>query len=173
MLQRTRAEQVVPVYIEFVQKYPDFKNALDENPDKIIELISRLGLNWRAKKVIELLDALSETDGKIPEKKGELIQLPGVGDYIANAFLSLHKGVRAPITDSNAVRIWSRVIGFETDGELRRRKWFTELCLQLTPDEEFRDFNYAVLDFCRTICKSRPMCKKCPLNTLCKYFMQK
>ena len=172
MLQRTRAEQVAPVYIEFVQKYPDFKNALDENPEKIIELISRLGLTWRAEKVIELLDALSKTDGKIPEKKGELIQLPGVGAYIANAFLSLHKGVKAPITDSNAVRLWSRVIGFKPEGEIRRRKWFTELCLQLTPDKEFREYNYALLDFCRKICKTKPMCKECPLNTVCNYYIQ-
>lgn len=167
MLQRTRAEQVVPIYNEFVQRYPDFIKALGEDPEKIIELISRLGLSWRAKKVVELLEVLSETDGKIPQEKDKLIRLPGVGDYIANAFLSLHRGVKAPITDSNAVRLWSRVIGFEPIGEIRRRKWFNELCLQLTPDRDYRDFNYALLDFCRNICKTKPMCEECPLKEVC------
>jgi len=170
MLQRTKADQVVPVYNEFVEIYPAFNNAQDEDPEKIIELISKLGLRWRAEKVIELLEALSEIDGIIPQEKDKLIRLPGVGEYIANAFLSFHRGVKAPVTDSNAVRLWSRVIGFEPIGEIRRRKWFNELCLQLTPDRDFREFNYALLDFCRTVCKTKPVCKECPLTAICIYF---
>lgn len=170
MLQRTKADQVVPIYNEFVEKYPNFYKARDEDPQRIIELISKLGLNWRAEKVIELLEVLSERSGKIPQKKDELIRLPGVGEYIANAYLSFYRCVKAPITDSNAVRLWSRVFSFENAGEIRRRKWFNELCLQLTPDRDFRDFNYALLDFCRKICKTKPMCSECPLRGECDFF---
>jgi len=173
MLQRTKADQVVPVYNEFVEKYPDFNKALNEDPEKIIELISKLGLRWRAEKVIELLEALSETDGMIPQEKDELIRLPGVGEYIANAFLSFQRGVKAPVTDSNAVRLWSRVFGFEPVKEIRRRKWFNELCIQLTPDRDFREFNFALLDFCREICKTKQICTECPFRAECNYILQR
>jgi len=170
MLQRTRAEQVAPIYSTFVERYPDYSAAMKEEPEKIRDLISRLGLSWRAEKIIELVKILSEKDGFIPTTKEELTDLPGVGEYIANAFLSMHCGIKAPITDANAVRLWSRIIGFETHGEIHRRKWFTELCMWLTPDKAFKEFNYALLDFSRTICKTKPLCEECPLKAECKYF---
>lgn len=169
MLQRTRAEQVAPIYSTFVKRYPDYRTAMNEDPEIIRELISRLGLNWRARKVIELIEILSEKDGMIPTTKEELIDLPGVGDYIANAFLSMHSGIKAPITDANAVRVWSRILGFEIKGEIRRQKWFSEMCMRLTPDDEHKAFNYALLDFSRTICKTKPLCEECPLQEECSY----
>lgn len=169
MLQRTRAEQVAPIYRTFVERYPDYHTAMDEDPKIIIELISRLGLSWRARKVIELLKILSEKDGIIPTTKEELTDLPGIGEYIANAFLSLHCEIKAPITDANSVRVWSRILGFERNGEIRRKKWFSEMCMRLTPDGDHKAFNYALLDFSRAICKTKPLCEECPLATLCNY----
>ena len=172
MLQRTRAEQVVPIYITFVKRYPDYRTAKEEDPETIIELISRLGLSWRARKVIELLKTLSEKNGMIPTTKEELTNLPGIGEYIANAFLSLHCGIKAPITDANAVRVWSRILGFERKGEIHRMKWFSDLCMRLTPDDEHKVFNYALLDFSRKICKTKPQCEECPLQAECRYTMK-
>ena len=169
MLQRTRAEQVAPIYRTFVDRYPDYRTTLNEDPETIRELISKLGLRWRARKVIELLYVLSEKDGLVPTTKEDLKKLPGVGEYIANAFLSFHCGTKAPITDANAVRVWSRILGFEKTPETHRKKWFYETCMRLTPDEDFKGFNYALLDFSKKLCKTKPICEECPLQKVCIY----
>lgn len=170
MLQRTRAEQVVPVYNKFTARYPSIKDAAETNPDEILELLKPLGLEWRARNIVEVIQTLFTLGGIVPSNYDELKKLSGVGDYIASAFLSMHTGERAIIIDSNVVRIWGRIFGFETDAETRRKKWFKELAEKMTPSSEFRVFNYAVLDFSRKICKAKPLCMECPLRVLCSYF---
>lgn len=167
MLQRTRAEQVEPVYNEFVKRYTSLElESIDSNA--LMQLFKPLGLTWRSKNLVKLINYLSSN--KIPESKKELMELPGVGNYVANAFLSLHRNTKAPITDSNAVRLWSRVFGFESHKELHKKKWFNEFTLNMTPDEAFRGFNYGVLDLTRTVCKPKPVCSECPLHDLCIYY---
>ena len=166
MLQRTNADQVLPVYIKFCKKYktPEdlLKNGKKEN------LFKNLGLHWREQQIIKLAESLS---GKvIPELKDDLLKLPAIGDYIASAYRSLHLGIRDVIVDSNIVRILGRYFGFETDGETRRKKWFIELAEKLTPQKRFKEYNYALLDFSRAICMTRPKCNSCVINNKCKYF---
>lgn len=164
MLQRTRAEQVLPIYESFSAKYELPSDYLtDERP----ALFTSLGLHWREKELRKLAETLKETD--IPLRREELLKLPGVGEYVASAFVSLHSGVRESIIDSNVVRLYGRFFGFKTDGETRRKKWFTELADKITPLQKFRDFNYGLIDFTRAVCKQKPDCNSCPLNTKCVF----
>lgn len=172
MLQRTRAEQVQPIYEIFVRKYSSVQDAARENPNQLRQLLSSLGLRWRIEKILELVAKLNSRGGKIPSSRKELTKLPGVGAYAANALLSAQDGVKAPIIDRNAVRLWGRMLGFNTDSETHRKRWFINLANQLTPRESFKEFNYAVLDFTRTICKPKPLCNKCPLTSYCRYFQE-
>jgi len=168
MLQRTRAEQVLDVYTKFVVTYPDLESASHANKDEMRDILCPLGLNWRIEKIISLIETLVLL-GIIPENYDDLIKLPGVGDYIASAYLSFHIGKCKPIIDSNAVRLWGRMYGFTTDPETRRKKWFKELVNKITPDTDFKIFNYGVLDFTRKICKPNPQHTDCPLTDLCVY----
>lgn len=170
MLQRTKAEQVLPVYESFAKRYPSIWAAANEDPDKIRQLFQPLGLRWRTEKVLRLIRELGSKEEQIPDTPDKLIKLPGVGTYIVNAFLSTHRGVKAPIIDRNAVRLWSRIFGFNTDPETQRKKWFIKLAERMTPEEDFRQFNYAVLDFTRMICRTKPACDKCPITIHCEYF---
>jgi A/G-specific adenine glycosylase len=170
LLQRTRAEQVVPVFELFSKRYSSAMEASRAESSELLDLLRPLGLNWRCKKIIELINDPSLVDGKIPTHMEELLKLPGVGMYAASAFLTFHLDKRALIIDSNTVRLWSRILGFESNGETRRKKWFLDIVEALTPVEEHRAFNYAVLDHTRTICKPKPLCNVCPLNHLCNYY---
>lgn len=172
MLQRTKAEQVLSIYQAFIKRYPKIRDAAKENPDRIRRMLEPLGLRWRTEKILELIEELASRNERIPETENELIKLPGIGLYIASAFLSMHKGVKAPIIDRNAVRLWSRIFGFSTDSETHRKRWFIEIADRMTPQDRFKRFNYAVLDFARRICKPKPVCSKCPLTSYCKYFLQ-
>lgn len=168
MLQRTKANQVVPIYKSFTDTYTTYLDVLNENPVKLETLLRPLGLSWRTKKIIQLSKVLNESGESIPDSKQELMKLPGVGDYISNAYLSFFRGIRAPIVDRNAVRLWSRIFGFDIDRETHKKKWFKGLCLKLTPEIKFKEFNYALLDFTRVVCKKKPLCNECPLYSECK-----
>ena len=88
----------------------------------------------------------------------------------AGGIRSFHCGIRDVIIDSNVVRLYGRLFGFEYDGETRRKPWLRELADRITPARIYRDFNYAVIDFTRSICKPRPDCGHCMLNAQCAYY---
>lgn len=168
MLQRTKAEQVKPVYQLFVKNYPTLDIALMSRRE-ILTLLRSLGLRWRALKIIELIEELHRIEGKIPNNRENLMNLPGIGEYIAAVFLSCHLGIRASIVDSNVVRLYGRIFGFSTSNDTRRKKNFQKLANRMTPLEGHKMFNYALLDFTRMVCKSRPLCIDCPLKNICVF----
>ncbi len=167
MLQRTKAEQVLPVYISFSEKY---ETPQDYLKDEKASIFKSLGLSWREKEFKKLARILSGRE--IPSDKKSLLDLPGVGEYIASAYRSLHLGIRDVIIDSNIVRLYGRFFGFETDGETRRKKWFIELADKLTPIENLKEYNYGLIDFTRKICKPKPLCNICNLREECYYHLK-
>lgn len=173
LLQRTKAEQVVAVFNEFRRTFPTAKELATSRIVSVRRIIRPLGLVWRAKFLKLLGQELTKVNGRIPEKYEDLLPLPGVGPYAASAYLSLHRGVRQPIIDSNVVRLYCRLLGRPYDGETRRKKWVTHHADQMTPKHRFRQYNYALLDFTREICKPRPNCKNCPLTDICLNYLEK
>lgn len=169
MLQRTKAEQVLPIYNEFVGLYSSLEKLNEDRELQLRTLLKPLGLNWRIDNIVKTISILSE-QMEIPVEYDALTELPGIGSYVASAFLSFHTNQRHSIIDSNAVRLWGRVFGFQTDSETRRKKWFRELVEFITPQNEIRLFNYAMLDVTRAICKGKPLCNSCPLSENCNYY---
>jgi A/G-specific adenine glycosylase len=175
MLQRTKAEQVIPVYLEFVRRYPTFE-ILAKAPRRDVEhLFSRLGLVWRAKKVTELVEFLQgHFHGRIPDDPLMLRELPGVGDYVAKAVLCYAFGKNEAPIDTNVVRVISRLFGKRLNPDLgRRNKTILSLTQSLVPKgKDARSFNLALLDLGALICRTRPRCDECPLNLECEYYRQ-
>lgn len=169
MLVRTKAEQVAPIWIEIVGRFPKPSDLAALSTTEIQDLVGPLGLRWRAARLHELATALAGRNGVVPTTSRELTNLPAVGDYCASAFLSLHAGKRAVIIDSNIVRLLSRYTGRTYDGETRRRHWVRAFLEQLVPARNYRKFNYALLDLAMTVCRPRPDCPKCPLSQECNW----
>jgi len=165
MLQRTKADQVEPVYVDFVRLYDSPKDFLD-NP---VNVFSRLGLPARNEQLIELNRIIAARG--LPHTRVDLLQLPGIGEYTAAAFLSLHCGIRDTLIDSNIVRVYGRFFGFCTDTETRRKKWFKQLAERITPTKNYKEFNYALIDFSRNVCKVRPAHNACPVKERCHTFI--
>ena len=59
MLQRTKAEQVEPIYNAFTVRYETPSDALRANRDNLISLLKPLGLNWRIEKILECIKTLN------------------------------------------------------------------------------------------------------------------
>lgn len=168
MLQRTRASAVYPVWLDFAERYPSPVDVLSQGQDALWTVMKPLGLSWRIPLVWNLAEKLAAV-GEVPSSKDELLKLPGIGDYAASAYLSLHRNRRAVIVDANVVRWLCRMTGEGWDGETRRKAWLRELADTLTPTRIFKNYNYAALDLTMTVCKKNPECAICPVKKFCVY----
>jgi len=169
MLQRTKADQVAPVYGEFIRRFPDPYSLHKADPEVIRSYFSKLGLMWRADLIIRFAAKLVERfGGKIPPDRDQLLSLPAVGDYIADAVLSFAYGRDVAVVDSNVCRVLRRVFGLKPRGEARRDRRFRELAQMLVPPGKSREFNWAMIDFASAVCTPRnPKCDECPLRENC------
>ncbi|MBW1739403.1 MAG: hypothetical protein JRJ69_18250 [Deltaproteobacteria bacterium] len=102
--------------MEWGRAHYEMKSAKNVTDTQIRDKLKSLGLNWRIDNIVKLTKTLSEKD-HVPIEYESLIRLPGVGPYVASAFLSFHTDQRHFIIDSNAVRLWGRIFGLETDAE--------------------------------------------------------
>jgi A/G-specific adenine glycosylase len=169
MLQRTRADQVVPVFEEFARRYPTPLHAISAPSRSFTNLLRPLGLRWRAKALRSLSRTLSKRNAGVPSTLYDLKRLPGVGDYAAAAFNTFHLESPTTIIDSNIVRLYGRFFGFKTGPETRRNKAFRVLADKVQPLKKGRSFAYGLLDFTRAVCTPRPHCAICPLRNKCSY----
>jgi A/G-specific adenine glycosylase len=155
---------VVGVYHQFISRYPDPHQLAEASIKEIEVLIYPLGLRWRAPLIKKLGEELAKRDGIVPDSLEELLDLPGVGQYAAAAYLGFHGGKRAVIIDANVVRWLCRLVDKPYDGETRRKKWLIQLADAVTPTRRWAQFNYAVLDFTMQICAKAPKCVVCPIG---------
>ena len=169
-LQRTRARQVKGVFEEFKKRYPTPTALLASDPDPVSCLVRKLGLGFRLDLLRDIAAVVVEHDGVLTEDMDELTSLRGVGTYTAAAWLSLHRGKRAVLIDSNVVRWLSRMTGNPYNRDPRGVFWVRDLAERLTPPRAFKEYNYAVLDFTMTICTPRsPDCRQCPNLVDCRF----
>lgn len=168
LLQRTRADQVVPVFNALRSRFKIAEDLTDITAFEADEIFDSLGLKWRAPLFVELAHTIGQRKGRIKKSYSQLQALPGVGPYAASAALSFHGGVRHSIVDSNTVRVVSRLLGIRFDAETRRKRWISDALDSITPELEFRSFNFGLLDLGAAVCRPRnPSCKICPLMDLC------
>lgn len=171
MLQRTKAAQVFPVYVEFLKKFPTVSSLATASTAEIAGYFLRLGLIHRARLVNELAQDLNRRfSGEVPNSLLELRSLPSVGEYVADAVLCFAFGLKVSVVDSNVCRVIGRVYGLQARGEARKDPRFKQIMDRLLPAGKAREFNWAVIDLASAVCFSRkPHCSTCPLNVLCKY----
>jgi A/G-specific adenine glycosylase len=171
MLRRTNAPQVVPVYIDFIRRYPTAKLLVSASRNDVYRALQPLGLAWRAENIRHMAEVLvNQFDGHVPADYEKLKMLPGVGDYVASAVCSFAFNRPMPVIDTNTVRVAGRYFGFPTHAESRRIKAVRQTVTAITSNRNARDFNFYFLDFASIICKANnPECHICPVNKRCNY----
>ncbi len=172
MLRRTQAKQVIPVYHQFISRYPDVES-LDQAPaDEVAEILRPLGLGWRVDNFkILARQIVTRHQGRVPRDRQELLALTGVGPYVADAIRSFSFHEPSVIVDTNTVRVAARYFGFDYNPESRRRKAVIQAVSHLITRHEPARSNYALLDFAALVCRARdPLHNTCPLASYCAYF---
>ncbi len=170
MLQQTQVRTVIPYFTRWMERFPTV-TALAEAPlEEVLRHWAGLGYYARARHLHAAARRVVEYHGGVlPADLDALLALPGIGRYTAGAILSIAFGVRAPILDGNAIRVFSRLFLVEGDpgsARVQRRLW--ELAEALVPQDAPGDFNQGVMELGATVClPEEPHCEACPLAGEC------
>jgi A/G-specific adenine glycosylase len=154
------------VYEATIERYPTVRELAAAEREEIYSLLYPLGLSWRADNVVAMARvAVARFGGEVPSARDQLMELPGVGDYVASAVWCFANDEAVPIIDTNVVRVVGRVFGLRLNGEARRRKEMRDAVEACLDRSQPRFYNYALLDFAAVVCKSTaPLCSNCPLG---------
>jgi A/G-specific adenine glycosylase len=175
LLQRTKAEAVEKYYSDFFDKYPDWETLSASSEEKIIEVIIPLGL-WhrKSKSLLSLARVLAAQNGRFPEKRDEIENLPGIGQYITNAILLYCHNKREPLLDTNMSRVLERIFGKRKMADIRYDPYLQNLSRQVVDCDNSININYAILDFAAIVCKiTKPSCQNCIFEKMCNYNIKK
>jgi A/G-specific adenine glycosylase len=168
MLQRTRADLVLPVYEELVARFPEAADLVRAPREQVVGLLTPLGLVHRIDRIRAAAAAVA--DHGMPHTLKGLLNISGVGPYTAHAALCFAYGRRVAIVDPNVLRVLDRALN-KRSGQARPRNdpamW--QAASQLLPGSaSAREWNYALLDLGALVCRPRrPRCGECPLNDRC------
>jgi A/G-specific adenine glycosylase len=169
MLQQTPVARVLPIYIEWMKRWPTPAALAAATPAQIITAWGRLGYPRRALRLHECAKVISEKyRGRIPDTQSELRELPGIGDYTSAAIIAFAFEGRSLVLDINIRRVFARVIdGVEvptaapTKSERQERE-------KLIPSKNPHVWAAATMELGALICTAKnPKCGQCPLADQC------
>jgi A/G-specific adenine glycosylase len=171
LLQRTRAESVAGFLDSFLKAFPSWQAIAGASQDQLELALKPLGL-WR-RRAISLKSLSTELvlrNGRFPARRAEIEALPGVGQYIANAILSIcHRDVQ-PLLDVNMARVLERYFGPRKLADIRYDPYLQQLAVAVIEGKSPMAVNWAILDLAAALCiASVPRCSACPLSPRCRY----
>jgi A/G-specific adenine glycosylase len=167
LLQKTRAEVVVPALKELLDRYPAPAALSAAALEEIESVIRHLGLsNKRAAHLKHLGTYLAlHGTGDLADRTTAM-RVPGIGAYGASAIACFAHGRPLGIVDCNSRRIIARVFG------VRKQTWRRLAALAdaiALSGGDPRSTNYGLLDLGASVCTRVPKCQACPLKGLCKW----
>ncbi len=173
LLKKTTRTQVTKEWKSIISLCKNFEELKKTELRKLKKVLRPLGLeNIRSKHLKELSKKIiADFNGRVPKTKKELLSLPGVGPYTANAVLCFAFDHDVSMLDVNITRVLKRVFSLDASNSRDRTdKQMWEFAESLPPKGKGREFNYAILDFAGEVCTVRnPKCATCPMNKICDY----
>ncbi|MGJ0386226.1 A/G-specific adenine glycosylase [Paenarthrobacter nicotinovorans] len=173
MLQQTPVVRVLPVWLDWMERWPTPARLAAEPSGEAVRHWGRLGYPRRALRLHAAAVAIREQhDGKVPDTYPELLGLPGVGSYTAAAVAAFAFGRRETVVDTNIRRVHARLISGNalpapalTAAEMR-------LADSLLPDDQAMSvrWNASVMELGAMVCTARnPKCADCPVRSSCAW----
>jgi A/G-specific adenine glycosylase len=173
MLQQTQVNTVVPFYQKFVRRFEDLKRLARADLQEVLKVWEGLGYYARARNLHRAAGiVLKEHAGVIPNCWEDFHKLPGVGDYIAAAVLSLAFEKPYPVVDGNVKRVLARLLVMENPVNApASAKNFQATADALLDRDQSGTFNQAMMELGAVVCKPQnPLCGRCPVREMCKAY---
>lgn len=173
MLQQTPVNRVLPVYQEWMTRWPEPAALAADSPADAIRIWGRLGYPRRALRLHSAATVITtEYSGGVPDTVENLLLLPGIGEYTARAVAAFAFRRRTPVVDTNVRRVLSRVIrGLDEPREPATAADRAEMATLLPADPATAArFSAAVMELGALVCSARsPDCASCPLADRCRW----
>lgn len=173
ILQQTRVEQGLGYYKRFIRQYPTIRKLASAPDGEVFKLWEGLGYYNRCRNLLATARYLAgEKNGKFPGTYEGLLELKGVGPYIAAAMASFAWDLPHAVLDGNVFRVLARVYGIDTPVDTTAgKKLFSRLADENLDRDQPGKYNQAIMDFGATVCKPMvPACSHCPVKKHCKAF---
>ncbi len=170
MLQQTQVKTVVPYFLAFMAMFPTLTDLADADLDRVLKQWEGLGYYARARNLHKAArQVVDDCGGRIPDRFAGLKALPGVGDYIAAAVMSIAFGSPRAVVDGNVKRVLARLFCLDTPvNHSSAHKRFQPLADTLLDRSDPGTFNQAVMELGALVCTpSAPDCPACPLVRFC------
>jgi A/G-specific adenine glycosylase len=171
MLQQTQVATAIPYYRRFMDRFPTPAHLATADIQEVLKLWEGLGYYSRARNLHRAAGVVtSRFNGQVPDDPEAFRSLPGVGDYICAAVLSIAFGRVLPVVDGNVKRVLSRLLEIDTPvNRSGAHKIFQVPAMELICPKQPADFNQAVMELGALVCRPKnPDCVTCPLSDLCR-----
>ena len=173
MLQQTQVNTVIPYYHNFLKRFPNLNCLARSDLQDILKIWEGMGYYARARNLHRAARiVVNEFSGTIPDTWDDFRKLPGVGDYIAAAVLSIVFDRPYAVVDGNVKRVLSRLLKIDDPlNTAKSIKHFKMAAADLLDQNHPGMFNQAMMELGAMICKPRdPACEGCPLQKMCRAY---
>ena len=175
MLQQTTVATVKKHFEKFLIRFPNIKSLALAKEEEVLLAWQGLGYYRRARNLKKAAESLFyDFKGKFPKTVEQLVTIPGIGIYTANALLAIGQDLEALALDANLERVLSRFYGIRVLKGPKLQKKLYDLFeqKQIIKDRDkwgFRALNEALMDCGRVYCQAKKVeCLLCPLSRNCE-----
>jgi A/G-specific adenine glycosylase len=170
MLQQTQVNTVLSYYRRFLQRFASLERLARADLQDVLKVWEGLGYYARARNLHRAAGIiLNHHQGTLPDGWEDFRKLPGIGDYIAAAVLSIAFKKPYAVVDGNVKRVLARLLLVEAPVNTSTSiKIFKAAAGRLLSPQDPGTFNQAMMELGAMICKPRqPVCSACPLQSMC------
>ncbi|WP_258052950.1 A/G-specific adenine glycosylase [Streptomyces sp. Ru73] len=173
MLQQTPVNRVLPVYEQWLARWPRPADLAAEPSGEAVRAWGRLGYPRRALRLHAAASAIKERHGgDVPREHAQLLALPGVGEYTAAAVASFAYGQRHAVLDTNVRRVFARAVTGRQYPPNATTAAERKLARALLPEDEATAAKWAAatMELGALVCTARsPECVRCPIAAQCAW----
>ena len=174
MLQQTQVTTVIPFFNRFIKNLPSINSLAKVNDKRLIKLWEGLGYYSRARNLKKTaVSIIKNFEGKLPDNLEDLLTLPGIGSYTANAILAIAFNKPYIPLDGNIERILKRYLYLKKNKEIQR-DYLLQRKIVFGKTLRSSDYAQALMELGALICKPKnPLCNQCPIIKNCKSYKNK
>jgi A/G-specific adenine glycosylase len=168
MLQQTPVNRVIPIWNEWMNRWPTPKDLSAAKKSDLLKAWGRLGYPRRALRLHDAATIIAtQQNNQVPKTEAELRYLPGVGEYTAAAIMAFAHKEKSLVLDVNIRRLFARALDGQEFPPLHITNAERQARIELIPKDASK-WAAATMELGALVCTAtKPLCEKCPIANQC------